>query len=121
MPLASQYDLFLVALSVAIAITAAYVALDLAGRVTTSQGRARLLWLMGGAGAMGAGIWSMHFIGMLAFHLPIPVFYHVPTVLFSLLAAVAASFVALIMVSGRSLTPPHRRRSSSTWTPRSRI
>src|SRR3990167_5997054 len=101
--LASHYDLSLVALSVVIAIMAAYVAIDLAGRVTNSQGRPRLLWLAGGAAAMGTGIWSMHFIGMLAFSLPIPVHYHAPTVAFSLLAAVIASLIALVVVSEPTL------------------
>lgn len=73
-----------VVLSVLIAITASYTALDLAGRVTASRGRARLVWLIGGATSMGIGIWSMHFIGMLAFSLPVPIRYDWPTVLLSL-------------------------------------
>ncbi len=93
------YDYQLVALSVFIAILASYAALDLAGRVTSAQGAARLAWLSGGATAMGIGIWSMHYIGMLAFRLPVPVLYHWPTVLLSLLAAVSASAVALLVVS----------------------
>src|ERR1044071_6430773 len=52
---------------------------------------------------MGSGIWSMHYIGMLAFHLPIPVLYDWPTVLLSLLAAILASGVALFAVSGKNL------------------
>src|SRR5713101_3799596 len=62
-----SYDYRLVALSVFIAMLASYAALDLAGRVTSAQGGVRLLWLSGGATAMGIGIWSMHYIGMLAF------------------------------------------------------
>ena len=58
-----------------------------------------MFWLLGGAVAMGTGIWSMHYIGMLAFMLPIPMAYHWPTVLLSLLAAIAASAVALYVVS----------------------
>ncbi|MFY9584917.1 MAG: MHYT domain-containing protein [Candidatus Acidiferrales bacterium] len=94
-----SYDYRLVALSVFIAILASYAALDLAGRVTSAHGGARLLWLNGGAIAMGMGIWSMHYIGMLAFRLPIPVQYDWPTVLLSLLAAILASAVALFVVS----------------------
>src|SRR5690349_3289372 len=97
--MAGSYDYSLVALSVLIAICAAYSALDLAGRTTAAQGRARMLWLVGGAAAMGLGIWSMHYIGMLAFSLPVPVRYHWPTVLLSLLAAIFASAVALFLVS----------------------
>jgi NO-binding membrane sensor protein with MHYT domain len=98
-----SYDLGLVALSVLIAILASGAALDLANRVTAARGRARALWLAGGAFAMGSGIWSMHYVGMLAFRLPVPVLYDVPTVLASLLAAVLASAVALLFVSAETL------------------
>jgi two-component system, sensor histidine kinase and response regulator len=101
--LASSYDRHLVVLSVLIAIVASYAALDLAGRVTAARGRARAIWLAGGATAMGIGIWSMHYTGMLAFQLPVPVLYDVPTVLASLLAAVLASAVALFVVSRRAM------------------
>src|ERR1700683_3662408 len=97
--LVGSYSHRLVALSVVIAIFASYSALDLAGRVTAARGRARSIWLMGGASAMGLGIWSMHYIGMLAFSLPVPVFYDWPTVLLSLLAAIFASAIALLIVS----------------------
>jgi two-component system, sensor histidine kinase and response regulator len=93
------YDYRLVALSIFIAILASYAALDLSGRVTSAQGRMRFLWLSGGATAMGIGIWAMHYIGMLAFHLPVPVQYDWPTVLLSMLAAVCASAEALFVVS----------------------
>jgi len=78
---------------------AAYAALDLAGRVTAARARTKALWLAGGATAMGLGIWTMHYIGMLALTLPVPVLYHCPTVGLSLLAAIAASAVALFTVS----------------------
>jgi len=97
--LVGSYDYVLVALSVVIAIMAAYAALDLARRVTFARGWARMLWLTGGAIAMGFGIWSMHYMGMLAYRLPIPVQYDWPTVMWSLVAAIAASAVALIVVS----------------------
>src|SRR6266705_90749 len=99
LPLAGSYDDLLVALSIVIAILASYAALDLARRVTAAQGRARILWLTGGATAMGFGIWSMHYIGMLAFRLPVPVQYDWPTVLLSLMAAILASAIALFVVS----------------------
>src|SRR5580692_5444913 len=82
---------------------ASYAALDLAGRVTAAGGWIRAVWLLGGAGAMGTGIWSMHYIGMLAFILPIPVAYHWPTVLLSLFAAVLASGIALYVVSRQKM------------------
>src|SRR6185503_19636037 len=67
-------------------------------------GVSRWIWLSGGASALGLGIWAMHYIGMLAFHLPVPVLYDVPTVIVSLLAAIAASAVALFVVSRKQLT-----------------
>ena len=98
-PSAGTYDLRLVELSVVIAICASYAALDLAGRVTAARGFTRSVWLMGGSTAMCLGIWSMHYIGMLAFKLPVPVEYDWPTVVLSLLAAILASSVALFVVS----------------------
>jgi PAS domain S-box-containing protein len=97
--LSGYYDYRLVAISVLISILAAYVALDLAERVTTARGAARMAWLYGGAAAMGIGIWAMHYVGMVAFHLPIPVMYDWPTVLFSLFTAILTSGVALYIVS----------------------
>ena len=103
-PLIGTYDQQLVVVSVIIAMAASYAALDLAGRVTASSGRARVIWLLGGACAMGLGIWSMHYIGMLAFILPIPVLYDWPTVTLSLIAAIAASAVALYVTSRPRVT-----------------
>lgn len=103
----ATYDYRLVALSVLIAICASYTALDLAGRVAATRSRARMAWLIGGAVAMGTGIWSMHYTGMLAYQLPIAVYYHIPTVLLSLVAAIFASFVALFIVSRPELKSVH--------------
>jgi len=101
--LVGSYDYRLVALSVVIAVLSSYAALDLAGRVTASRGVLRSAWLSGGAVAMGLGIWSMHYIGMLAYSLPIAVSYDWPTVLLSLLAAILASAVALFVVSRKKM------------------
>ncbi len=97
------YDYRLVALSVLIAVFAAYAALDLAGRVTAARGMARFAWLSGGALVMGMGIWSMHYMGMVAYRLPVPVEYDWPTVLLSMVAAVSASAVALFVVSRKTM------------------
>src|SRR5437588_11402401 len=101
--LIGSYNYALVALSVLIAMFASYAALDLAGRVTAAGGWTRAVWLLGGAGAMGTGIVSMQYIGMLAFILPIPVAYHWPTVLLSLFAAILASVIALYIVSRQKM------------------
>ncbi len=98
-PMTGSYDHTEVARSVLIAIAASYAALDLTGRVTAGRGRVRLAWLSGGAIAMGIGIWAMHFKGMLAFHLPVPIKYHLPTILVALLVAIFASAVAMYVAS----------------------
>jgi NO-binding membrane sensor protein with MHYT domain len=94
-----SYDYGEVARSILIAVAASYAALDLAQRVTAARGRARAVWLTGGATAMGIGIWAMHFKGLLAFRLPIKVDYHWPTFLVSLVVAILASAAALYIVS----------------------
>jgi two-component system NarL family sensor kinase len=97
--LLGSYDYRLVLLSILIAILASYVALDLSARVTAARGGARRAWLTGVAVSMGLGIWSMYFVGELAFRLPIPVRYHLSTALLSLLAAILASAAALSLAS----------------------
>jgi two-component system, sensor histidine kinase and response regulator len=102
--LAGSYDYRLVGVSVFIALLAAYAALDLAGRITAARGFARSLWLVGGAFALGLGIWSMHYIGMEAFLLPVRVLYDWPVVFVSLIAAIAASGLALFIVSRNKMS-----------------
>ncbi len=97
--MSGTYQPVLVILSIVIAMLASYAALDLASRVTAAQGRRRAAWLLGGSVAMGIGIWSMHFVAMLALRLPVPTMYDVPLVVLSVLVAIAASLVALIVVS----------------------
>lgn len=94
------HDPALVVLSILIAILAAYVALDLSAQLTAKRGRARYLWLGWGAVAMGTGIWSMHFVAMLGFLLPgLSMSYDIVLVILSLLAAIAASGLALFLTS----------------------
>jgi diguanylate cyclase (GGDEF)-like protein/PAS domain S-box-containing protein len=94
------YDLNIVALSVAVAIIASYTALDMASRVSAgdSSPRKSWMWLVAGAMSMGTGIWSMHFIAMLSFHLPIKVAFDLPITLLSLIIAIVASFIALFFL-----------------------
>lgn len=101
--LTSSYNWWLVALSIAMAIGASFTALDMAARTAATAGRLQRWWLSCGAVAMGGGIWSMHYIGMLAFRLPIPVLYDLPLVALSLAAAVAASAAALYVVSRQTM------------------
>ena len=94
-----DYDPLLVLVSIATAVLASYVALDLTGRLNRARGSARRVWWLGGSLAMGIGIWSMHFVGMLAYHLPVAVVYDGPLVLLSVLVAVVASALALFIAS----------------------
>lgn len=97
--LIGSYTPSLVVISLFVAILASYTALDLAGRIATAQGRAVYLWIVGGALAMGVGVWSMHFIGMLALRLPFALGFDVGITALSLLIAVLSSGFALWLVS----------------------
>lgn len=99
----STYDGWLVSLSVFVAMIASYTALDLAGRVAATVGRLKSFWLLGGAIAMGLGIWSMHFVGMLAFSLPIDVNYNIFIVGLSMVFAILSSAIALVLVSRQTI------------------
>ena len=102
-----RYDLVLVALSIIIAVIASFVALDLASRVTAVRGRKTApYWLAGGAVSLGTGIWAMHFIGMLAFSLPLVISYDFSLTFYSLLIAMLASAWALYTVSLEHLSMP---------------
>jgi NO-binding membrane sensor protein with MHYT domain/CheY-like chemotaxis protein/nitrogen-specific signal transduction histidine kinase len=103
--LTGYYETPLVLISILVAIVASYSALSLAGRVSEASGSARFAWTLGGAIAMGSGIWAMHFVGMLAFRLPIPVAYDIPITLVSLVLPIGASGLALWQVSRKDLGP----------------
>jgi diguanylate cyclase (GGDEF)-like protein len=96
-----SYNFYLVALSLLVAMFASYTALDLAGRIRSIHvsARKRFVWLVGGAVAMGLGIWSMHFIGMLAFQMPIKLGYDARITGYSLLIAILISGFALHVVT----------------------
>jgi signal transduction histidine kinase len=105
--LGGSFDLRRVALSIAIAVLGAYAGLDLAERVSAARGRARISWLAGGVTGTAIGIWSMHFTGMLAFHLPVPAQYDWPTALLAFLNAYFASMVALVVVTRKQMALRH--------------
>jgi NO-binding membrane sensor protein with MHYT domain len=90
-----NWNHWLVAVSIAIAVMASYVALDLASRVVASAPRQSRMWLVAGAVCMGVGIWSMHFVGMLALRMPIAMTYDIGTTVVSLLIAIVVSGFAL--------------------------
>ena len=93
MQLTSTYNVPLVSFSVFIAILASYTALELTERISL-KGKIKISWLVGSSIIMGTGIWSMHFIGMLAYNIPIEITYHLKTVIVSWCPAVIASGIA---------------------------
>lgn len=93
-----SYNNWLVLLSIGIALLASYTSLNLASRIIHTSGRASLYWFVGGSFSMGMGIWAMHFIGMLALHLPIDLAYDIPITLLSIVPAIAASAIALLTI-----------------------
>ncbi len=100
MVMKTQFNLVWVTLSIVVAIFASYVALNLAHNVTQTKGKARAVWLTCGALSMGIGIWSMHFVGMLAFEMPgMAMAYDVPLMALSVLVAGGASALALFIIS----------------------
>ena len=100
------YNPWLVALSIVVAMVVSYTVLRLATRVAESQGAVGRRWLLGGAVAMGTGIWSMHFIGMLAFSVGAPLRYSVSITLASLGIAIVTSGFALAIASRPQLNLP---------------
>jgi NO-binding membrane sensor protein with MHYT domain/CheY-like chemotaxis protein len=105
MPLATAHDPALVTLSILVACFAAYTALDLAGRIRASRrGWSRAGWLGVAAVAMGGGIWSMHFIAMLAFTLPVPVSFDRGLTVLSLGVAMTVTAVGFYVIGTRPAT-----------------
>ncbi|WP_273833473.1 EAL domain-containing protein [Guptibacillus sedimenti] len=102
--MSGQYNWWIVLLSLIIAVFASYSALDLAGRVAYAKGIRKWIWVVGGAGTMGIGIWSMHFIGMLAFSMQMPMTYNIPLVFLSIGAAFLGSLIALVAIGGKQLS-----------------
>src|ERR1700704_6474865 len=105
MVVTGTHDPYLVALSILVASFASYTALDLSGHVGTTRGLTRRVWLVAAAITMGGGIWSMHFIGMLAFVMPIPMSYDTGLTALSLLVAILVTGVGFYVISRRSASP----------------
>lgn len=108
--LSPEYSLGLVALSFLISFAGSLVALICAGRMVGADGKPNLAVVTCAAVALGGiGIWSMHFIGMLAYRLPVGISYNMPLTVVSLVAAILISGIALYMAGGR------RQFSKSGW------
>lgn len=100
--LPSFHDPLLVVLSMAVSVVASFTALDVGARIWQARGAVRAGWTVAAALALGGGIWSMHFIGMLAFSLPMEIRYDLGLTATSLLIAVAASGIGFALVDRTS-------------------
>lgn len=103
MNIEGHYNYYIVALSAVIAILASYSALSITAKISHSQGKTRYFWLLAGAFVMGNGVWSMHFVGMLAFHLHATVKYDILLTLLSMLASVISSFIAFYITMPKNI------------------
>ena len=105
MVVTGTHDPYLVALSILVAAFASYTALDLGGHVAAARGLARRVWLVAAAITMGGGIWSMHFVAMLAFIMPIPMSYDIGLTALSLVVAIFVTGGGFYVISRQSASP----------------
>src|SRR3982074_163971 len=105
MVVTGTHDPYLVALSILVASFASYTALDLSGHVGAARGFARRVWLTAAAITMGGGIWSMHFIAMLAFIMPTPMSYDIGLTTLSLVVAMFVTGGGFVVISRHSGSP----------------
>ncbi|WP_396129201.1 MHYT domain-containing protein [Exiguobacterium mexicanum] len=100
-----SHNLFLVILSYLIAAVSAYAAIELARRVNSANRSVQNVWIVAGGATLGLGIWSMHFIAMLAHEVLRPITYSVPLVLLSVVIAMAGCMFGFLIVSRRTTRP----------------
>ena len=102
MVITGTHDPYLVVLSILVAAFASYTALDLGGHVAAARGLARRVWLVAAAITMGGGIWSMHFVAMLAFIMPTPMSYDIGLTTLSLMVAIFVTGGGFYVISRKS-------------------
>src|SRR5260370_7898374 len=105
MVVTGTYDPYLVALSILVACLASSTALGLRADGGAARGSARRVWLVAAAFTMGGGIWSMHFVGMLAFIMPTPMAYDIGLTTLSLVVAIFVTGVGFYVISRQSALP----------------
>src|SRR3984957_1948818 len=105
MVVTGTHNPYLVALSILVASFASYTALDLSGHVGAARGLARRVWLVAAAVTMGGGIWSMHFVAIIAFIMPTPMSYDIGLSTLSLLVAIFVAGGGFYVISRQSASP----------------
>ncbi|WP_336790552.1 bifunctional diguanylate cyclase/phosphodiesterase [Paenibacillus sp. MMO-177] len=98
-----EYNGWVILLSFIIALFVSYSALNLVYKISQTKGKVQLSWMLAGAFVMGSGVWTMHFIGMMAFHIGIPIAYNVPITLLSIIASICASYVAFYLTLAKEI------------------
>ena len=100
-----SWDPVLIGISFVVAFIASFIALDSAGKVAISNRRESTFWRLSGGATLGMGIWSMHFIGMLAMKMSMPINYHFSLTAFSFFIALISATLAInIAISGNTLS-----------------
>lgn len=103
-----EYSLYLVLLSYLIATLASYTGLTLANRIYLAKNKSlRSILHIGAAFALGGGIWSMHFIGMLAYNMKIPVHFNLEYTFLSIVIAIVSAYAALSVAKSNILKWRH--------------
>jgi PAS domain S-box-containing protein len=100
----STYNPWLILLSISIAILASYMGFQVAHQAANRSPIRKNLSLLVGSIVLGGGVWSMHFIGMLALELCTQVSYHFQLTTLSVIPSIAASWVALNLITRKNVT-----------------
>lgn len=103
MYLEGSYNFYIVALSIVIAVLASFSALNIVGKISYTEGKVKFFWLLAGSFVMGSGVWSMHFVGMLALDYHMKMEYDVRLTLFSMLASFLSSLIAFYITKEKDI------------------
>lgn len=89
-----QHNVYLIVLSLIIAIISSYSALSITAKITVATSKLKIFWLISGSVVMGTGIWSMHFVGMIAHYSHASVTYDLNLTIISMVVSIGSSFIA---------------------------
>ncbi|MBM7704543.1 bifunctional diguanylate cyclase/phosphodiesterase [Metabacillus iocasae] len=99
--MSGHYNMGFVALSIIVAVIASFASLQMVDRLNHSTGINRWKWILAGGLTLGGGIWSMHFVAMLAYDMHMPVTYDAFLLTVSILSSAGSSFLAFYLISKR--------------------
>ncbi|BAM48442.1 bifunctional diguanylate cyclase/phosphodiesterase [Amphibacillus xylanus] len=99
-----QHNVYLVVLSLIIAIISSYSALTITAKITVATSKLKIFWLISGSVVMGTGIWSMHFVGMIAHYSHASVTYDLNLTIISMVVSIGSSFIAFYLTLFKKMT-----------------